>query len=238
MTEAPCRCPSCRQAMTSQRFPAKLMGEVQIDICFHCQGLWFDSHESLQIAPGAIVDLFREIHQHRDDPRQPLAETLYCPRCNDRLLHGMDRVPSGQFNYDRCLQGHGRFITFGQFMIEKGFVRQLTPMEVDDLAAKVGVVRCLSCGTPVDIRSERACSHCRSPISILDPEAATQALARYQQAEVKRTTPNVDALADAILARERANSYAARSANQEAQSDIADLLTEGISFIAEVFSGD
>ena len=237
MTEPALPCPSCRQPMVSQRFPGKLQGEVQLDFCFHCQGIWFDSHESLQITPGAIIDLFREIHQHRDDPRQPLANVLFCPRCDDRLLHGMDRVASGQFNYDRCLQGHGRFTTFAQFMIEKGFVRQLAPMEVDELAAKVGVVRCLSCGAPVDIRNERACSHCRSPISILDPEAAEQALARYQQAEIKRTTPNVDALADAILAREKMRSQAARS-SASGESEVADLLAEGISFIAEVFSGD
>jgi hypothetical protein len=63
-------------------------------------------------------------------------------------------------------------------MIEKGFVRQLTAAEIGKLAIKVATIRCSGCGAPVDIRKDHACTHCRSPIAILDPEAVEQALAR------------------------------------------------------------
>lgn len=220
--------------MSKQNFQRNLGGEVILDLCFSCQGIWFDEFESLQIAPGGVIDLFKLIQQHRDQTRQALCEPLRCPRCRDPLLHGLDvSKHGGQFNYHRCLQRHGRFITFAQFMIEKGFVRQLTVSEIDALAAKVGTVRCSGCGAPIDIRKEHACGHCRAPISILDPDAVEQALARYQQAEVKRTTVDVEALGDAIVMREREKSRRRREQGQAAPDaiDLGDLIESGVDLV-------
>lgn len=232
-------CPSCRQPMACQRFQRQLHGEVELDLCFACQGIWFDEFESLQITPGGIIELFRLIHAHRDDPRQPLAEPLRCPRCDDRLLHGLDvSKDGGRFNYHRCLQKHGRFTTFAQFMIEKGFVRQLSPLEIRQLSAKVGTVRCSGCGAPVDIRQDHACGHCRAPIAILDPAAVEQALARYQQAELRRTTIDVERLGDALIQQERDRSRLAREKRLGAseESGIGDLVAAGAGLVLELLS--
>ena len=219
--------------MLQKHFARQLHGEVELDFCFSCQAIWFDDFESVQITPGGVVELFKLIHQHRDEQRQPLREPLACPRCNEKLLHGLDVAKhGGQFNYHRCLQKHGRFTTFAQFMIEKGFVRQLTAMEIDELAAKVGVVRCTGCGAPVDIRRDHACGHCRAPIAILDPTAIEQALARYQQAEVKRTTPDVEALGDAIIMREKERSkYQRTASNNPLEADVGDLIASGAELV-------
>lgn len=220
--------------MVKQRFERLHHGEVILDLCFHCQGIWFDEFESVQITPGGILELFKLIHQHRDDQRLPLRDPLPCPRCNERLLHGLDLAKhGGQFNYHRCLQKHGRFTTFAQFMIEKGFVRQLTVAEIETLAARVGTIRCNGCGAPVDIRKDHACGHCRSPIAILDPAAVEQALARYQQAEIKRTTPNVEMLADAIVMREREKSQRQRDRKLDTLDtiDLGDLIVSGAGMV-------
>jgi hypothetical protein len=218
--------------MLQKRFERLLHGEVELDICFTCQGLWFDEMESVQITPGGILELFRLLHEHHDDQRQPLREPLVCPRCNEKLLHGLDVAKfGGQFNYHRCLQKHGRFSTFAQFMIEKGFVRQLSGAEIEELAAKVGVVRCNGCGAPVDIRKDHACTHCRAPIAILDPQAVEQALSRFQQAEIKRTTLDVEALGDAIVMREREKSRLQRE-RQLGQKDPP--LGEGLADLSEL----
>lgn len=220
--------------MVKQRFERLHHGEVILDLCFHCQGIWFDDFESVQITPGGILELFKLIHQHRDDQRLPLRDPLPCPRCNERLLHGLDVARhGGRFNYHRCLQKHGRFTIFAQFMIEKGFVRQLTVAEIETLAARVGTVRCNGCGAPVDIRKDHACGHCRSPIAILDPAAVEQALARYQQAEIKRTTPNVEMLADAIVMREREKSQRqrGRKLNGPDTAELGDLIASGIDLV-------
>lgn len=220
--------------MHKQRFERLLHGEVVLDLCFPCQGIWFDDFESVQITPGGIIELFKLIHAHRDGQRLPLSDPLRCPRCTEKLLHGLDVAKhGGQFNYHRCLQKHGRFTTFAQFMIEKGFVRQLSTAEIDELAVKVGTIRCNGCGAPVDIRREHACGHCRSPIAILDPTAVEQALARFQQAEVKRTTRDVEALGDAIVMREREKSRYQREKRQGRIEDleVGDLLVDGVELI-------
>ena len=230
----PAACPSCQQTMHKQRFERLLHGEVVLDLCFPCQGIWFDDFESVQITPGGIIELFKLIHAHRDGQRLPLSDPLRCPRCTEKLLHGLDVAKhGGQFNYHRCLQKHGRFTTFAQFMIEKGFVRQLSAAEIDELAVKVGTIRCNGCGAPVDIRREHACGHCRSPIAILDPTAVEQALARFQQAEVKRTTRDVEALGDAIVMREREKSRYQREKRQGRIEDleVGDLLVDGVELI-------
>jgi hypothetical protein len=221
--------------MSKHRFERLLHGEVVLDLCFHCNGIWFDEYESAQITPGGIVELFKLLHQHQDDQRLPLRDPLACPRCQERLLHGLDVAKhGGRFNYHRCLQKHGRFTTFAQFMIEKGFVRQLNVAEIDELSAKVGIIRCMGCGAPVDIRREHACGHCRAPISILDPGAIEQALSRFHTAEVRRTTADVEALGDAIVMREREKSRLKRLKQEPENAgigDAIDLLSAGVEFV-------
>ena len=233
-TMKPTPCPSCQQTMSKHRFERLHHGEVILDLSYPCQGIWFDDFESVQITPGGIIELFKLLNEHRDDQHQPLRDPLQCPRCREKLLHGIDHAKhGGQFNYHRCLQKHGRFTTFGQFMIEKGFVRQLAPAEITALAARVGTIRCNGCGAPVDIRHNHACTHCRAPIAILDADAVEQALARYQHAEIKRTTVNVDALGDAIVMREREKSRLNREQPRGRIEDIevGDLLLSGVELI-------
>ena len=218
--------------MSTHRFMRKLVGEVELDLCFSCQGIWFDEHESLQLSPAGVIELFRLIHEHRDHQRLPLADPLRCPRCREGLIPSQDRVKSGLFTYLRCGQHHGRFITFAQFMIEKGFVRQATGAELAQLKLHIGVVHCAGCGAPVDIRMDSACSHCRAPIAILDTQAVEVALAGYQQAATKLAAPpNPALLAEAILCRERERSRRQRERGNELDADIGDLLLAGIATV-------
>lgn len=217
--------------MASHGFPRKTGGEVALDLCFPCQGIWFDAYESLQLAPDGVIELFKQIHEHRGDTRLPLADALRCPRCSERLIRSQDRVKSGLFNYQRCGE-HGRFITFSQFMIEKGFVRQLNMAEIGELKARVGVVHCTGCGAPVDIRTDSACPHCRAPIAILDTQAVEKALAGYQQAVAKNAAPTDPALlAEAILFSERERSRRQRERSSGLDTEIGDLLLDGVSMI-------
>jgi hypothetical protein len=217
--------------MSTHRFPRKTGGEVELDLCFPCQGIWFDEYESLQLAPSGVVDLFKLIHEHRDDQRLPLAKPLRCPRCKERMIHSQDRVKSGLFNYMRCGQ-HGRFITFSQFMIEKAFVRQLNGAEINELKARIGTIRCSGCGAPVDIHQQSACGHCQAPIAILDPQAVEQALAGYHQAAVKQATPADPAvLAESILFAERERNRSQRERGGGLDADIGDLLLDGVAMV-------
>ena len=68
-------CPSCHATMEQHALPSVMGGEVVLDLCFSCHGLWFDWQENLKLAPGGVVELFRLLHEHRGDARQPLART-------------------------------------------------------------------------------------------------------------------------------------------------------------------
>jgi hypothetical protein len=228
--------------MQVHRFPGTYGGEVELDLCFACQGLWFDRMENLKLAPGAVAQLFKTLHEHRDERQQPLADRMSCPECRGALTQGFDVVRSGRYITHRCQVGHGRFTSFASFMIEKGFVRQLTRPEIADIAARVGVIHCSSCGAPVDLRKEDACSHCRSALSLLDPQAVEKALQHHASAAAKEQAGSSPAaLGDAIVAlareRSRAQREEARSGQTAAVSGIlaVDLLSVGLSLAARLW---
>lgn len=196
-------CPSCGDALQVHALPAQYGGMVEIDFCFACHGLWLDQMENLKLAPAAIATMFRQMHRHSDEPRLPLAARLRCPTCRDPLVQGFDIVKSGRYITHRCPRRHGRFSSFSSFMIEKGFVRQLTRPEIADIAAKVGAIHCSACGAPVDLRREDACSHCRTALSLLDPQAVERALNTCAQAPAQPAWGSPGDVADAIVALER-----------------------------------
>ena len=206
---------------------------IELDLCFHCQGMWIDPQENLKLSPAAVADLFRLLHEQRTAAHLPLAAVVQCPRCNGTLTQGFDVVRSGRYITYRCARGHGRFSAFSSFMIEKGFVRLMTRREIDDLARRVAVIQCSSCGAPVDLRKDHACPHCRSAFSLLDPQAVEQALQGYAQA-VKSTsaTPNPDALADALVMLERDRQRALR----EQRAQRGNLLTADVSGSVDLWS--
>ena len=76
--------------MSKHRFERLQHGEVILDLCFACQSIWFDEYESAQITPGGILELFKLIHEQRDAQRIPLRDRLKCPRCSEKLFHGLD----------------------------------------------------------------------------------------------------------------------------------------------------
>jgi hypothetical protein len=196
--------------MTAQALPSLSGDQVELDLCYACHGLWFDPQENLKLAPAAVVALFRLLHHHRDDARQPLALKLGCPRCRGPLMQGFDVVRSGRYVTYRCPQRHGRFSAFSSFMIEKGFVRQLTRPEIENLARQVAVLHCTSCGAPVDIRQEDACPHCRSTFSLVDPQAVEHALQGYASTIQSTTQNRLPELADALVMLERDRQKALR----------------------------
>jgi Zn-finger nucleic acid-binding protein len=224
--------------------PGQYSGEVEIDFCFGCQGLWFDHMENLKLAPAAIATMFKAMHQHRDARHQPLAERLNCPQCSGPLAQGFDIVRSGRYITHRCASRHGRFSSFSSFMIEKGFVRQLTRPEIADIAARVGVIHCSSCGAPVDLRKEDACSHCRSALSLLDPQAVEKALQNYAHAPQRQGWGSPTDVGDALVAIAREQSRAQRqAASTTITGPVAgvlgvDLFSAGLTLVAELWSSD
>lgn len=235
----PIPCPSCRAAMERLCLPGIGGGTVELDLCFACHGIWFDPQENLKLAPAAVAELFRVLHERRDAERLPLSAKLDCPRCHTTLVQGFDVVRSGRYITYRCPHRDGRFATFSAFMIEKGFVRQLTPPEIHDIAQRVAVIHCSSCGAPVDLRKDQSCPHCRSAFSLLDPKAVEQALQGYARAVSAPKAVKAPELADALIMMERDRQRAAREAQAQRGSLLSagadvDLWSLGIRLVAAV----
>lgn len=182
-------------------FERLLVGQVSLDFCFSCQLIWFDEHESTQLAPGGVIEVFKAFDEHRAPTRNPLPELLDCPRCNSRLTLTHDLQRTTHFSYYRCEWGHGHLTPFVQFLLEKNFVRPLSGSELAALKARVRSVQCSNCGAPIDLQQNAVCPYCRSPLAILDPDAVSKALRELNTAEVERKTIDVDRLAEALTMR-------------------------------------
>ena len=110
------------------------------------------------------------------------------PALQQRLAKRLRQVRSNRYMLHRCPHGHGHFIAFAAFMAEKGFVRQLSPAEVQQLAVQIRTVHCTGCGAAVDIRNATACPYCQAAFTVLDTQAVDKALAGYHQAQSKHAT--------------------------------------------------
>ena len=232
-------CPGCAQPMMRKSFARKPMGGIELDLCFACHGIWFDQYESAQLTPGAVMQLFREIHEHHDRSPRPLGDAMGCPKCRVRLVLTHDVQRTNKISYYRCPEGHGRFTTFFQFLREKNFVRTLTAPEVMQLRAVVAQVRCSSCGAAVELGGASACAYCRAPISILDADAVKRNLAELSAAELKSRNYDPTAAIDGLLAGKRLERKLDRAdtrrtayiAGAADASGLLDLVTDALDFL-------
>jgi hypothetical protein len=211
-------------------------GRSEIDLCDACHALWFDAFESVRLTPAATLALFREVNGAAAPERRAMPEALPCPRCRSTLAPTQDVQRATRFTYWRCAKGHGRFTPFVQFLREKNFVRPLSPAEIERLKLHVRTVRCSGCGAAVDLARDMVCRYCRAPVEALDAGAVADTVAALEHAEVRRTTIDVDGLADAVLARHRHVPPARASADVDGLG--ADLIGAGIAFVLASLDAD
>jgi DNA-directed RNA polymerase subunit RPC12/RpoP len=218
--------------MDTRRFPRSTFGELSLDLCRDCHVIWFDQYESAQLAPGAVIDLFRLIHEQSDRPARPLGSRLACPRCSRALVLTHDFQRSNRIVYHRCEQGHGRLSSYMQFLREKNFVRSLTVPEIAKLRERVAQVRCSGCGAPVDLSRDAACAYCGSPIAVLDADAVAKTIAELSSAEARRTAPDPDRIAEAFLgtrvAKKPLSPWLADVGTIGAEPPLVDLIADGL----------
>ncbi len=222
--------------MQPHRLARKPLGEETVDVCLGCQALWFDSFESVQLTPGATLALFDAIGKSAAPAHRALPARLPCPRCTDPLALTHDLQRTTRFSYYRCKYGHGRFTPFFQFLREKEFIRPLAPEELARLKAAVRVIRCSSCGAPVDLERETACPYCRAPIAILDPDAVAATIRALAAAETKRTTIDIGMLVDGLLGADRGAAEHNRTGTILSDDPLAglDLVSLGLAALARV----
>jgi Zn-finger nucleic acid-binding protein len=201
------KCPNCTGDMHVQSFAKHYRGDVDLDICDPCTLFWVDQGESSELAPASVVELFKLVHKESTHAPTPLKARLACPRCTKTLISTHDNVLGSRFHYYRCPQDHGRAITFTHFLVEKRFIREVSPVERIELAASIQNIRCEGCGASVDLTNRSSCQHCQAPIRVFDQNAAKRALEHYAQASKRASMtpaqPPVDSNADYLRERLR-----------------------------------
>jgi hypothetical protein len=197
---------------------------LTIDVCHRCQCLWFDDQEFLQMTPGATLELVASVAEDRGVTREPWAAAPRCPRCSRALAETNDMQRSTRFTYYRCPAGHGRFMTYYQFLRAKNFVRPPSEEEVRDLRARIRQINCANCGAPVDVERHAACSFCRTPLAIIDPDQVRKTLELLRAAAEEKQ--GVDPALPVSLAMERlrAQRAFAEAAGSERRPAAVDLL--------------
>jgi hypothetical protein len=168
--------------MDSPSFDRLYGRRLTLDVCRQCHGVWFDDQELLQLTPGATLQLLTALAEDRGVTRQPWSAKPKCPRCSRVLVETHDLQRSTRFTYSRCPEGHGRFLTFYQFLRAKNFVRPPSEDEVKDLRARIQQINCANCGAPVNVERDAACAFCHTPLAIIDPDQVKKTLAELKAA--------------------------------------------------------
>jgi hypothetical protein len=174
---------------------------LDVDYCAACRVIWFDRGEDLQLSPPGTLALFEIVAQPGTAPTPAdLSRSMRCPTCRARLLLTHDMQRATKFQYWRCPAGHGRLISYVDFLREKDFVRPLTPSEINKLRQTVGTVHCDNCGAPISLVRDTICGHCGSPVSILDPTQTARTIAQLQQQSASKISgENDDERLDAMI---------------------------------------
>lgn len=179
-------CPGCAAAMTGMRLESRLGTSIAIDVCAACGVFWFDEFESLQLSPASTLTLFQVIGDGAASPRPARPGVLRCPRCAARLAVTHDAQRQTTFEYWRCDNGHGRLISFYNFLREKDFIRPLAPHQLRELRENLQTVRCSSCGAPIDLAKASSCAHCGTALSLLDMRQAARLIDDLKRAAEPR----------------------------------------------------
>jgi Zn-finger nucleic acid-binding protein len=217
--------------MEEETFDGHLGRSVAIDICHACQSFWFDTRESVALSPGSTLALFRVIGEKLTRPQHTNSDLAKCPRCKGRLRRTQDMQRATRFEYLNCPNGHGRLMSFFDFLREKDFIRPLTADQLQELRQNVQTVNCSNCGAPVDVAHHSACSHCGSPLSMLDLHQAEALVAQLRKADAREHQP-IDPALPLNLLRARREVEASFPHDRGVDWSPTDLVEAGIQAVA------
>ncbi len=197
-------CPCCHRAMAVEALPGHYGRDLELDLCTHCNVIWFDELEHVQLSGPATLKLVRDMHSRHDFDAVVELVSASCPRCDARLRSRSDRQRGVEFSSHVCVHGHGHFLSFYDFLKSKDMLRPLRGAKLKELREQVGCVGCTRCGAAVDLHTEVACTHCESPLMLLDPTALQDAVAAiHAEEQRKEAISPEEAAIDAALARAR-----------------------------------
>ena len=175
-------CPQCHEPMRAVPLEGHYGPKVPVDLCPHCNLVWFDEFESVRLSGLGWVTLLREMQAAVADAfTGALKAKLGCPRCNGTLkpVHNLTRF--GRFASLECPGRHGHLQTFSLLLAERGMVRPLAHADWQALREESREPSCLNCGAGISPGTDR-CAHCESPLVAIDmPRLMAALLIRHAE---------------------------------------------------------
>ena len=104
-------CPKCNSNMSELKIEI-LHGQVVIDRCDGCQGLWFDNGEAEQLKKDWMAD-FADSGDPTVGKTYNTVRDILCPRCGKPMLKKNDSKQS-HLEFEAC-EEHGVFMDAGEF---------------------------------------------------------------------------------------------------------------------------
>jgi len=104
-------CPKCNAAMNEITVDT-LGGEVVIDQCTSCKGLWFDNGEAEQLKSSWMSD-FLDSGDPRIGKTYNRVRDIQCPRCS-KTMKKVNDAKQTHLQYEVCPE-HGMFMDAGEF---------------------------------------------------------------------------------------------------------------------------
>jgi hypothetical protein len=168
-------CGNCRRPMRRLTLAGHYARSVDLDLCRHCDLVWFDGSETAQLAGPGLLELIGAMASSHDLPHEMLRTDPRCPRCDGALgiVHNQSRW--GRSSQLQCRRRHGAYQSFAQFLEEKGLLRPMSRIDRARLLRDRGRIDCVNCGGAIGGGDER-CPFCRSIPSLLDVARLAHAL--------------------------------------------------------------
>lgn len=104
-------CPKCNSEMQEMKIET-LHGQVIIDKCNSCKGLWFDNGEAEQLKGGWMAD-FADSGDPTIGKTYNTVRDIKCPRCGKPMTK-LNDPKQGHIEYEACAE-HGMFMDAGEF---------------------------------------------------------------------------------------------------------------------------
>lgn len=118
------KCPLCETGMKEVSARANPGTLIVLDQCGKCGGIWCDKWELFPVDPGEAERLDPLDKELLQAPVTLKKETLYCPRCGDRLRVFKDPILPSEIRLQRCRRCDGIWLNRGQFSRYKHFQKK------------------------------------------------------------------------------------------------------------------
>ena len=168
-------CGNCRQPMQRIALAGHYGLAVELDLCRHCDLVWFDGTETAQLSGPALLELISAMAASQTLPHELLRDGARCPRCDGalQLVHNQSRW--GRSSQLQCRRRHGAYQSFAQFLQEKGLLRPMSTIDRARLLRDRGAIECVNCGGAIG-KGDELCPWCKSIPSLLDVARLAHAL--------------------------------------------------------------